>query len=247
MPIIKDVIQSLAKIEQIHRKKNDDYATGSNPFSNFDLAIPVLSAFSSDRDKVYVWPIAVKLARLGVLLSNNRPPNNESVEDSLIDIATYVLIWKADIVRRKEELETTGQIDIIEEIFGVPYEGKIETELGHSNDFFDILKIMPDSQLNELLAFAEKLLAARKLNLGRKGRPFENVKKTDPGNAYPKNRDDIRIQTEPEYSKDGREKGIDKDYADDNKKDSPDHSTHDYLLGSTVMEAPKASGKIKGI
>src|SRR5574339_227525 len=100
MPIIQDVLDSLKQIEEIHRRKNDDYANNSNPFDNFDCSEYMLRRFSNPRDQSFVWPIATKLARLGNLLSRDTPPNNESVEDSLTDIATYILLWKADIQRR---------------------------------------------------------------------------------------------------------------------------------------------------
>lgn len=97
---IPDLLSSLDKIRELHLKKNEDYADANNAFSNFEFTEFVFCFFNNDRDKTYVWPIATKLARLGNLLSSNRNPNNESIEDSLLDIATYVLLWKADISRR---------------------------------------------------------------------------------------------------------------------------------------------------
>lgn len=110
MPIIVDLIESLNKIAEIHKKKNDDYASSDNPFSNFDVSEYLLAQFKDPRDQAFVWPIATKLARLSTLLNKihvadingmDKPEiNNESIEDSFIDIATYVLLWKADIKRR---------------------------------------------------------------------------------------------------------------------------------------------------
>ncbi len=93
MAVVQDVLDSCKQIEEIHRRKNDDYATTDNPFSNF--AEYGLKLFHRAHDQVFVWPIFTKLARLAVLLSRDRAPNNESIEDSFIDIATYVLLWKA--------------------------------------------------------------------------------------------------------------------------------------------------------
>ncbi len=100
MPIVEDVLTSLKQIEEIHRRKNDDYASTDNPFSNFDVAEYGLRLFPSAYDQVFVWPIFTKLARLSVLLNRNNAPNNESIEDSFIDIATYILLWKARWVER---------------------------------------------------------------------------------------------------------------------------------------------------
>lgn len=105
MPVVQDVLDSLKKIEEIHRKKNDDYARPDNPFSNFDVAEYGLRLFKSPRDQTFVWPIFTKLARLAVLLNRKAAPNNESIADSFIDIATYVLLWKADYLERKKPME----------------------------------------------------------------------------------------------------------------------------------------------
>lgn len=98
---VPDLFDSLEKIKRIAEAKNDDYATQVNPFSNFDFTEYVMRWFENERDKTFVWPIATKLARLANLLSSSNQPKNESVEDSLIDIAVYVLLWKADIKSRK--------------------------------------------------------------------------------------------------------------------------------------------------
>lgn len=101
-PRIPDFIDSLEKMKELHLKKNSDYATEGNPFANFDFTCEVMTHFKDNRDKTYVWPIACKLARLANLLDSDKPPNNESIEDSFIDIAVYVLLWKADVRRRKD-------------------------------------------------------------------------------------------------------------------------------------------------
>jgi hypothetical protein len=93
--------ETLEKMQEIHLSKNADYATGAskNHFFNFDTTRQIISLFHDDRDKVFVWPIANKLSRLASLLKSGKV-NNESVEDSLIDIANYVILWKCDIARR---------------------------------------------------------------------------------------------------------------------------------------------------
>lgn len=94
--------ETLEQMQEVHLSKNADYATGAskNPFYNFDTTRFILEQFKDDRDKVFVWPIANKLARLAILLQSKKV-NNESIEDSLVDIANYVILWKCDIARRK--------------------------------------------------------------------------------------------------------------------------------------------------
>ena len=102
MSRIPGFIETLDKVRELHIKKNEDYATADNPFFNFDFTEYILSKFKRERDKVFVWPIANKIARLAALLSSNRTPNNESIEDSFDDIITYAGIWKCDIARRRD-------------------------------------------------------------------------------------------------------------------------------------------------
>lgn len=99
---IPEFEQTLKKMQEIHESKNADYATSLNPFSNFDISEYIISKFISDRDKVFVWPIATKLARLSTLLNKSSIPNNESVSDSLVDIANYVILWKCDLTNRRK-------------------------------------------------------------------------------------------------------------------------------------------------
>lgn len=96
--------ETLDKVLELHVKKNSDYATKENPFSNFDFTAETLKEFKNSRDQAFVWPIATKLSRLGNLLSNDKNPNNESIEDSFDDIITYTILWKLDYIRRNKPL-----------------------------------------------------------------------------------------------------------------------------------------------
>lgn len=69
--------------------KGDDYAGNVDRLSNFKLAGnickigPKMNCLSL---------IATKVARLGQLLSSESEPNNESVNDSLLDLANYTVL-----------------------------------------------------------------------------------------------------------------------------------------------------------
>lgn len=108
MSRIPDFIESLEKMKEVHIRKNEDYATSTNPFSNFDFSESCIKHFTHDHDKVFMVFISTKLARLATLLSSDRIPNHESTDDSFIDIANYVLLWKA---YRRE-----GKIDAIRKL-----------------------------------------------------------------------------------------------------------------------------------
>ena len=117
MPRIPEFFTTLQKIAQLHEAKNKDYAKETDPFSNFRFTEMVFSYFTNDRDKTFVWPIATKLARLSVLLSQGAKPNFESIEDSFDDIATYVILWKCDTMDLMRavhgEAETQEQSELI--------------------------------------------------------------------------------------------------------------------------------------
>lgn len=103
MPQVPGFLKTLEKMAKLHKSKNDDYAKDNNPFYNFDTTLFILSQFTRDQDKVFVWPIANKLSRLANLLSEGKTPNNESVIDCLDDIAVYVILWKCDLMRKNDE------------------------------------------------------------------------------------------------------------------------------------------------
>lgn len=77
-----------AKMKEIILKKGNDYAN-EDRLSNFKLAgnicgiNPNLNCLSL---------IATKVARLGVLLNTDKTPNNESIEDSILDLANYSVL-----------------------------------------------------------------------------------------------------------------------------------------------------------
>jgi hypothetical protein len=100
MTRIPDFLQSLERMKEIHEKKNEDYATNDNPFSNFDVSAYCISLFNNNRDKAFASLIGTKLGRLSSLLNNDRKPNHESIDDTFIDLANYVLLWKADRLSR---------------------------------------------------------------------------------------------------------------------------------------------------
>jgi len=95
MAPIPEVIQLLEKIKSIHEKKNEDYSSKGSAFENFERSSVISSWFKHDLDKTFSVLIGTKLARLAVLLSSERPPNNESIDDSFLDLATYCILWGA--------------------------------------------------------------------------------------------------------------------------------------------------------
>lgn len=83
----------LDRMRATHDKKSADYASDSDPFSNFRYAAQVAESFTGV-NQVFATLIAVKLARLAQL-HGGKVPNNESIEDSHLDLATYCAIWSS--------------------------------------------------------------------------------------------------------------------------------------------------------
>lgn len=98
-----EVMQMLHKIRYIHEKKNDDYASSKSPYENFERSAILAEWFNNPKDKSFTVLIGTKLARLSTLLNkqyaanlagvNQVNPNNESIEDSFLDLATYCILW----------------------------------------------------------------------------------------------------------------------------------------------------------
>lgn len=97
----KSAFQSvLDEVAELHDRKQHDYGTDSDPFANIR---------ASEEFGVAAWQGAVmrgndKMSRLKTFVKKGTL-KNESVEDSLLDLATYTLI--ALILFREE---TTGAV-----------------------------------------------------------------------------------------------------------------------------------------
>ena len=74
------------EMEKVLFSKGDDYAN-TDRLSNFKLAGAITGGNASTN---CLNLIATKVARLGVLLNSDKKPNNESIEDSVLDLANYL-------------------------------------------------------------------------------------------------------------------------------------------------------------
>jgi len=100
-PRIPEFIEILDASKAIHLKKNADYANANNPFSNFERSATLIEWFTSPIDKSFIALIATKLARIAEL-SDGRSPNNESLDDSFLDLVTYCGLWAAYSKRNRK-------------------------------------------------------------------------------------------------------------------------------------------------
>lgn len=102
----------LVKMADIHDRKSHDYAMASNPFSNFERSGQIASWFKNPVDISFATLIGVKLARLAELSNTDKTPNNESLDDTFLDLATYAALWAAyrKHIMLGEEPAQPGQI-----------------------------------------------------------------------------------------------------------------------------------------
>lgn len=77
----------LEKLADVHSSKNHDYAQSDDPFSNFRKC----EAFGIPAWKGVLTRMSDKWSRLEQL-SGGKDAKNESIDDTLIDLAVYSLI-----------------------------------------------------------------------------------------------------------------------------------------------------------
>ena len=76
------------KMRNTMLEKGNDYAN-TDRLSNFKLAGNVCGL---NAELNCLSLIATKVARLGVLLNSDKEPSNESVQDSVLDLANYAIL-----------------------------------------------------------------------------------------------------------------------------------------------------------
>lgn len=84
----KHFLEITEQMKSIMFSKGNDYAN-KDRLSNFKLAGNI-SGLTPELNCLSL--IATKVARLGVLLNNESKPNNESIQDSLLDLANYTVL-----------------------------------------------------------------------------------------------------------------------------------------------------------
>ena len=86
------------KMKEVIFKKGNDYAN-TDRLSNFKLAGSICGL---KPEQNCLSLIATKVARLGVLLNSDGEPNNESIEDSVLDLANYAVLLSMILKDSKE-------------------------------------------------------------------------------------------------------------------------------------------------
>ena len=96
--------QLIARVEQLHAKsldimraKNADYANTDDPFSNFEA----VEAFGISTAEGFITRMVDKLRRISNLISREAAVKDESIEDTLLDLANYALLFRVYLEQKK--------------------------------------------------------------------------------------------------------------------------------------------------
>ena len=119
-PIYREFAEALDLVEA----KAHDYAEDDNVFSNFEFAAQVAGVKT---EQVFAVLLGVKVARLGQLIGNNKTPNFESIDDTLLDTMNYAGLLKAYMRRDADEMTVVEAFEAAENDLG-PSEGYITHE-----------------------------------------------------------------------------------------------------------------------
>lgn len=80
---------ALIRIAEMNRRKRADYAREDDIFSNFRFTAGL---FGLAVEEAAMFNVAQKLARISTLRAKGDEPQNESVEDTYLDLAVYAVI-----------------------------------------------------------------------------------------------------------------------------------------------------------
>ena len=88
---IHPVIAVFDEMQEIVESKAHDYAKDTNVFSNFEFAADVANVTVTQEFMVMIGTKVARLREIG----SGKAPNNESFEDSLLDLANYAALCVA--------------------------------------------------------------------------------------------------------------------------------------------------------
>jgi len=96
---MKEFVESLDKMKEIHAQKNHDYAGEEDPFKNFRMCENM--GLCSVETGIMVR-MSDKMSRIANLLEKENAVKDESITDTLIDLANYSIILKCYLEQKKE-------------------------------------------------------------------------------------------------------------------------------------------------
>ncbi len=95
----------VAQMRSVIISKSQDYATDTDTLSNFKDTAAICGL---QPRQIVLTMIAIKVARLGVLLNKEDGPINEPIADSILDLANYAILL--DMVIAETDIFTTKPV-----------------------------------------------------------------------------------------------------------------------------------------
>lgn len=89
--------ETVETMRKVMFARGHDYA-GEDRLSNFKLS-GAICGISAEQHCLAL--IAVKVARLGQLISSGKAPNNESIADSILDLSNYSILLKMILIDKE--------------------------------------------------------------------------------------------------------------------------------------------------
>ena len=93
--------ESLDKMNEICNSKNHDYAQGAekDPFANFKM-VELYGVASTEQG--FFTRLSDKFSRIATLMTRDGKVFDEKMEDTLIDLANYAIIFKCFLEHKKK-------------------------------------------------------------------------------------------------------------------------------------------------
>lgn len=85
---------------ETHKKKSHDYSNEIDVLSNFKRLSEVAKTMNIDvktPQGYALFMILLKMDRINNLIENNKTPNNESIDDTILDMTVYTILMGACI------------------------------------------------------------------------------------------------------------------------------------------------------
>lgn len=101
---VQDTQALLNRCIELLKSKSNDYAEGGDAFLNFKTAAQIAGI---SPEQTLLTLLGMKLSRLTQLIGKGKKAQNESVEDTMLDVINYIILLRG--MMKERELSVTEQ------------------------------------------------------------------------------------------------------------------------------------------